>query len=455
MKKRILAVLMALALVCTGLTGCGGGNTGGTEGESANSGNSGEKTELTIWCIYTEAAVVKFQELIDMFNASSDEYHVTVDSGGSVTQIRQKMVTLQKEDYPSVFMGTNNALYEYSTAEYVVPIQKYLDEDEDKWTDDMIDVVKKSYTDLNGDQIAGVMGVSAKGYFVNVDLLKKAGYTLDDVTSFEKIAEISQAAHDKGVCDKAYLAGDGNDILDMLTYQGVDIVDADNGFDGKVSKSLYTEGETNASLKKLLTLYKGMYDGGCLEKTGFGGGRTKFVNNQSIFWTCTNSYYYLIDNMDLNFEWAFVPHVGVDENAEFKGDVLVEGTGLFIANSGDEAEMQGAYELIKFLASPEAQLFWCTYRGYLPYTNEAAESEEWITWRDEHFPSAKNITEGMISASADMKFPYTKVLASMLSANDTLYGEMELNGTSEIDRLIEEAGASIDKSIKITNMREE
>lgn len=452
MKKRILALLMVLALGCSGLTGCGGEKTPDTGGDSAN---SGEKIELSIWCIYTEAAMVKFEELIDMFNESSDKYHVTVDSGGNVTQIRQKMVTLQKEDFPSVFMGTNNALYEYSTAEYVVPLQEYLDKDEDKWTDDIFDVVKKSYTDLNGDLVAGVMGVSAKGYFVNVTLLEEAGYTLDDVTSFEKIAEISQAAHDKGICDKAYLSGDGNDILDMLTYQGVDIVDAGNGYDGKVTQSLYTEGETNASLKKLLTSYKEMYDGGCLEKTGFTGGRTKFVNGKSIFWTCTNSYYYLIDNMNLDFEWAFVPHVGVDENAEFKGDVLVEGTGLFIANSGDEEEMQGAYELIKFLSTPEAQLFWCTYRGYLPYTNEAIESEEWKTWMNSNFPSAQNIIDGMTSASSEMKFPYTKVLASLLSANETLYGQLELNTASEIDRLIEEAGASIDKSIKITNMREE
>lgn len=453
MKKRILALLMALVMACGVLTGCGGGAS--ESGGEGTANNSGDKIELSIWCIYTEAAVVKFQELIDKFNATSDKYHVTVDNAGSVTQIRQKLVTLQKEDYPAVFMGTNNALYEYSKADYVVPIQQYLDKDEEKWTDDMIDVVKKSYTDLEGNLIAGVMGVSAKGYFVNVDLLKKAGYTLDDVTSFEKIAEISQAAHDKGVCDKAYMAGDGNDILDMLTYQGVDILDSDNGFGGKTTKSLYTEGETNAALKKLLTLYKGMYDGGCLKKAGFGGGRSPFVNGQAIFWACTNSYFYLIDGMDLGFEWAFVPHVGVDDNAKFKDDVLVEGTGLFIANSGDEEKMQGAYELIKFLSEPEPQLFWCTYRGYLPYTNEAANSEEWITWRDANFPSAQKISEGMINASSDMKFPYSKVLASMLNANDSLYGELELNGASEIDRLIEEAGASIDKSIKITNMREQ
>jgi radical SAM protein with 4Fe4S-binding SPASM domain len=106
--------------------------------------------------------------------------------------------------------------------------------------------------------LGGIMGVSTKGWFVNVDLLKKAGYTLEDITSFEKVAEIAQTAHKKGLCKYGYTPYESFEIQNMLCYQGIDIFDKENGFAGVPTKCLLGEGEAYSYMKKLTETYAKM-----------------------------------------------------------------------------------------------------------------------------------------------------------------------------------------------------
>lgn len=449
MKKKLLTLLLALAMVCGCLTGCGG------DGDK-KPGKSGDTTELTLWCSYDEASTTVLKGLVEKFNEEYDgQYHMNVENTGTVTTYRTKLLSLKKSDYPSVFFGVSNAMAEYASESYVVPIQKYLDEDSDKWTDDMFDNVKTAYSDPDGNMIGGVMGLSTKGYMVNVTLLEKAGYSLEDITSFEKIAEISQAAVDKGLVKYGYCIGDGNDVYDMLIYQGVDIFDGGNGYDGDVTKCLYTEGETNAALKKLIGLQAKLFKSGAAYKNtgGTSASMSLFVNNQALFWTCTNSFVYEFSDLSLNFEWAFVPFTGVDENAKYKGCALTEGTGMFIANSEDEAQMQGAYEFIKFMSRPEIQVDWCTYRGYIPYTKTAAADQKWIDYENEFYPSAGVLMDMMENTPEELRFPNTQLMAQVLSTNANIKSVIMTEPDTNIDELINNAATSINESIEIQNLR--
>ena len=450
MKKRLVTLLLGLTMVCGLLSGCGGGKDGD------GSGGNGGTTELTLWCSYDEASTTVLEGLVDKFNEEyKDQYHMTVENTGTVTTYRTKLLSLKKSDYPSVFFGVSNAMAEYADASYVVPIQQYVDADEDKWTDDWYDNVKAAYSDQDGNLVGGVMGLSTKGYMVNVTALEAAGYTVDDITSFEKVAEISQAAVDKGVVKYGYCIGDGNDAYDMLIYQGVDIFDGGNGYTGDITKCLYTEGETNAALKKLIGLQAGLFKTGAAYKNtgGTSACMSLFVNNQALFWTCTNSFVYEFSDLTLDFEWAFVPFTGVDENAKYKGCALTEGTGMFIANSEDEAQMQGAYEFIKYMSREDLQVEWCTYRGYIPYTKTAAQNEEWLKYQNEFYPSAGLLMEMMQNTPSELRFPNSELMATVLSANANIKSVILTEPDSNIDELIENAASSINESIEIQNIR--
>lgn len=450
MKKKLLAGFLAVVIACTGLAGCGGNNAA-PENDAADSG----KIELTVWSSYTAASNAKFDELVKKFNQENTKYEVAVQTGQAASGNRQKLSTSTPEYYPSLFMGTNNAIYEYAEADYVAPIQDFIDKDSEDFTAGMLASVRASYSDAEGRLIGMPVGVSAKGYMVNLDVLEQTGYTLDDLTSFENIVAAAQAAFDKGASEYGYIPADGSEILDMLLYQGVAIFDNDNGHSGDITKSMYAEGDTNAALKKIAELYAGMVaSGACMKNTqGQDKGTATFVSGRSLFWACTSSFVYELEDVNVEFDWAFIPYQGVDANAKHKGSVIAEGTSIFIANTGDEAEMQGAYEFLKFLARPENQIFWSTFRGYTPYTEEALASEEWIAWRDEHYPSEAKLEEQFKVVNTELKFPNATITNKLLDASFEIVTNIISDPSGDLDTYIANAADTLNKSIEILLLR--
>ncbi len=450
MKKKLLAGLLVFALACTGLAGCGSKGDGNGQGETADG-----KTQLILWSSYTAASNAKLEELVKKFNKESADYEVSLETGQAASGNRQKLSTSTPEYYPSLFMGTNNAIYEYAKADYVAPVQDFIDKDSEDFTAGMLESVKASYSDTNGKLIGMPVGVSVKGYMVNLDVLAKTGYTVDDLTSFEKIAAAALAAVDKGASEYGYIPADGSEVLDMLLYQGVGIFDKDNGHSGDITKSLYAEGDTKAALEKMTKLYADMVKSGtCMKNTkGQDAGTATFVNGRSLFWACTSSFVYELQDVNVEFEWAFIPFQGVDDSAAHKGSVLPEGTSIFIANTGDEKEMQGAYEFLKFLAKPENQIFWSTFRGYTPYTEEALNSEEWTTWRDENYPSEVKLEEKLKAGSTGLKFPNATITNKLLDASFEIVSSIISEPSGDLNSYIETAAETLNKSIEILQLR--
>ena len=447
MKKRVLALMLVLLLAVTTFAGCGNSGDGGVDDGQA----SGGKTELVLWDYYGSNYHGKLQEMADLFNDSQDEYKLTVEQGGTILQ---KMELMQPKDYPSLFMAKNSEIGTITESGYTVPLQDYLDKDEDKWTDDILDCIKRGYCDDKGNMLGGILGVSCHGLMVNVTMLNQAGYQLEDVTSYEKMAEIAAAAYNKGLCTYGYVWYDGIDILDILTYQGVDIIDGGNGHDGDVTKCLYKTGETYESLSKLTGLMANMIDAGVAKENmdEYRGGQAPFVNGEVLFWTTTNSVVYTMEDAT-DFEWAFVPLMGVDDDATYKDGVLASGGGLFIANTGNEKEMQGAYEFIKFMSEKDNMIEWSTYGGYIPFTNEALGDSAWTTWRDEHFPSAAALVERMKNTPKELRYPNNPVSEQLKTANKNIFSAIILDPKADVDTYIDEAESSVTGSIQMLNLR--
>ena len=285
--KRCGILVLVLALVCSVFAGCGStGNSGSGEGDSANQpAEEGGKTKLILWSTYGTYGTQYMKELVDGFNDSQDQYVLEVSSGSDASGIRVKMQTSDPENYPSLICGTSTTMASYAKADYVVPLQQFIDADEEKWTESMYDAVKGCYTDLEGNLLGIPTGVSFNGYLVNVDILEAAGYTIADLTSFEKIAEIAKTAVDKGLCKYGISFASGVDLVDMLTMQGVDIVDGNNGYDGEASKSVLMEGESNAALKKAANLIADLFRSGVALDYGYGADCAAiFKSNNLLFW---------------------------------------------------------------------------------------------------------------------------------------------------------------------------
>ena len=367
-------------------------------------------------------------------------------------------MTTKQEYYPSLICGQPITTSTYATVDYVKPLQYFLDKDEDKWTEGIYDVVRTAYSDLDGNMIGCPIGVSSSGTFINVTMLEAAGYKVEDITSYEKIAEASKAAVKKGLCKYAITYSSGVDLLDMLTMQGVPFVDNDNGYSGDATKSMLQEGETYDALKKALSIYGNLYAEDVAypyTANSVTDGKESFLAGNLLFWTTTNSRVHYMLESDLNFEWAFIPSVGVDDSAEFKGYAIAEGTGAFICDTGDEEEMQGAYELIKYMSKKENQVYWCKALGYVPYTEEAAKDPDYIAWAEENWPSATKVSDMLLNAPKELRIPYVGIGNEILTANFEMWSNTYADPKGDLDAYIKEASDRIDEGIEILNIRTE
>ena len=450
MKKRMKQ--LGVLLLSVALLACGCGNDG-DDGAKTGKTESG-KTEVILWHTWGTKNAAHVQTLADEFNESQDKYEVTLINQASAGMIRQKMAALTPEEYPAIFCGTPTATCYYDSVSYVKPLQDYLDKDEDNWEEKIYSSIKSAYSNLDGDMIGSPFGVSSAGYFVNIDMIKQAGYTLEDVTSFEKMVNIATDVYKKGIAKYGIsYSTTGVELINTMTLQGIDMVDAGNGYKGDATKSLIMDGDTYTAIQKHMKLVASSYEAGAAMAFNSDSATQSFYNGSIAFYGATNSWtHYIVDN-GTDFEWAFIPDHGLDDSAKYKDYALTEGTGFYITDSGNEEAMQGAYEFIKFVAQPEKQAMWCSELGYIPYTEEAATVQTYVDWVNTNCPSLLDLSEKIKNAPADLRGPYTKVPDDLLGVGTFLYSYISEDPTGDMTDYFEEITMTVDEAIEIQAMR--
>lgn len=447
MSKRLLALLLSLVL-CLGLCACGG------EGDTTE--DDGLVTELSLWFPYGALSQAYLDQLVDKFNASQETYYIEIQNMGSVVAVRQKLdSTLNPADYPDIICGQTIATAYYANADWLKRVQDFVDQEETDWTQGVFSSVRDTYTDLDGNLLGYPLGVSCSGYWVNVDAIKAAGYTLEDLTSYEKIVEVATAVVNKGICEYGISYNEGTvELLDMMTIQGVNYVDSNNGFGGKIKKSLLLEGETYDAFKKATQLFAQTYASGVAYEFGTGGakGFNQFNDGKLSIVYATNSWGHCVFDGEPEFEYAFIPSVGIDNNAKYFGNVLVEGTGLYMCNTENEKKMQGAYEFIKFMAQPENQSAYCQCLGYVPYTEEAVAQADYQEWMLEYLPSSQNIIDKIKTTPSELRTPYVEFFDEMLNVTHTLYNYVALDPTfknESMETYMKDAAKVMEDGLKV------
>lgn len=448
--KVLLTVVLTLSM-CLGLCACGGSSD--SDGNASGDG----KVEITWWSYYAQSNMEYINVMINNFNSSQDKYHVTMVNQGGAAEIRTKLLSTKTENLPSMFTGTPITTGYYANSKFVAPMQQFLDADTDTWHEGIYDVVRTSYSDLDGNMVGWPFGVSSAGWFINTDLLTQAGYSIDQITNFETMSQAATAIVNKGLAKYGMAFGtNGVDLFDMLTLQGVDMVDADNGYSGDASRCVFAEGETATALNKALDIFGGLYKDKVALTYGSDTNSESiplFVKGELAMFYATNSYANKVVTYNPTFNYTFIPSVPVDASATYLGNAMSEGTGSYICNTGDEAEMQGAYEFIKFLAKPENQAYWATCTGYIPYTEEGYNQADYQTWMTTNFPAAANVKNILLNSAAELRGPYTIIPNALQSACTEIYYAVSLDPTGDKAAIVQEAIDVVDEAFEIQALR--
>ena len=166
--KKIFALLLALTMAIS-LAACGSNEdtssedaATATEGESSSADPRAdwgpeptETTEVVVWTFYGETMKNQFQDVADAFNASQTKYHVTIESQGSQAEMNAKIQSTAQEDLPAIFHGAVENVAMYAAADYCVPIQEFIDMDEESWgeLENTWAAIRTAYQDDAGNQI--------------------------------------------------------------------------------------------------------------------------------------------------------------------------------------------------------------------------------------------------------------------------------------------------------------
>lgn len=457
--KKLIAFLLALVM-CLSLAACGGNDTPAADAPAADTPAADAPVqdgvvEITWWTNYGSTSVVVIQELIDAFNASQDQYHVTIERQGGAAELKAKLRSTKAENLPVMFSGTPATTSFYANSDFTYCFQDLLDADSEDWTSDLYSAIRTSYCDTEGKMWGFPFGVSCTGVWVNEDILKAAGYTIGDITSFVKLCQIAKDITKGGYA--TYGMGfhkDGAYLNNMMTLEGVDAVDNDNGYTDFATRSLYTEGATNAALTEAMTAYAELYANGAAMPFGNdvnGEIIPSFVSGDVAMFFATNSYAAKLLSYESNINFTFIPMVGLTENAAHEG-VISSGTGNYICASASDAEKQGAYEFIKFLAQAENQSFWCEQTGYIPYTQACSDYESYKTWMTENFPAAEQLLADLLATDGSLKLPYISVATDQLNANILMMEQLYIDPAGDVQAYLEEAAATIDEALEIAAM---
>ena len=245
MKKKLLSVLLAGAMVMS-LAACGGG---AKDSGSAKS-DAGSDNKLTVW-----AWDQKFN--IAAMKAAGEEYAKTHEG------FELEVIETSSDDCQTKLTTAANA-GDYSTLPDIVLMQdnsyqKYLKSYPDAFTDlsdmdinwDDFGTLKQSYSMLDGKHYGVPFDNGAVVACYRTDILEEAGYTIDDLTdiTWSKFIEIGKAVHEKtGKYLLTSEAAGGDTIMMMIQSCGANFVDED----GKA----WIEG--NPTAEKCIDLYTEM-----------------------------------------------------------------------------------------------------------------------------------------------------------------------------------------------------
>ena len=199
MKKKLLSALLSAAMVASLLIGCGAkeAEAPAAEAPAAEETVEEEATEETTEEATEEVAAGEGQVYYLNFKPEQDEQWqalaksyteqtgvpVTVVTAASGTYEETLTAEIAKDEAPTLFQA-NGPVGLANWSDYCYDLTG---------SEILSNLTSDSFALKNGDEVAGIAYViESYGIITNVELLEKAGYTTDDIKSFEDLKKVAE-----------------------------------------------------------------------------------------------------------------------------------------------------------------------------------------------------------------------------------------------------------------------
>jgi len=252
MKKRILAVFLAAAMVLS-LAACG---TKGDDGGSGESGASTNENELTVWCWDPAFNIYAMQEAEKVYQKDHPDFKLNIVEtpwNDVQTKLTTAATSNDLKSLPDILLMQDNA-FQKNVISYPDAFASLADSGIDftqfpeaKTAYSVVDKVNYGVPFDNGTVVAAY----------RTDILKEAGFTVEDFTdiTWDEYIEKGKVVLEKtGKPLLSCQAGEAQLVMMMLQSAGASLFD-DEGQPDMVG---------NKALEKVLETYKALKDSGVL-----------------------------------------------------------------------------------------------------------------------------------------------------------------------------------------------
>lgn len=370
MRRRTFALATAVAAAGLPLTACGG------ERETERGPN--DEIIVTFWHSMRGNNGEQMQAFVEEFNESQSEIIVRESEQGMYDEAYTKLMqVVGTDDAPDVMqMGK---LRETLDAGMITPIQELVDADDQFDIDTLLPAVRAEYT---VDDTLQYMPQAASNnvIFFNVDAFTEAG--LDPAAPPRTYSEFAETAkilkEELGMDEGAAFLIEGGMFSALLSAQGEPVLNNANGWDGAPTAAEF-DGPAGV---EVMTWLKEMFDAGLLGNYGrdFDDMRQPWYSEKvGMIMDTTAATIMHEQAATFGFEVMSIP---VPDGAELL-TASPGGAGLAILEDVADETKQAAFELVKFLVSPEIQARWAANTGYFPVTDSAWDEETLAQAMDE------------------------------------------------------------------------
>ncbi|HJB10001.1 MAG TPA: ABC transporter substrate-binding protein [Candidatus Brachybacterium merdavium] len=370
MRRRTFALATAAAAAGLSLPACGGTR------EAERGPN--DEIIVTFWHSMRGNNGEQMTAFVDEFNENQSEIIVRESEQGMYDEAYTKLMQVVGTDEAPDIMQMGK-LRETLDARMITPMQEFVEADGDFDVDTLLPAVRAEYTVEDALQFMP-QAASNNVIFFNVDAFEEAGLDPSDpprtYSEFRKVAETLK--EELGMDEGAAFLIEGGMFSALLSAQGEPLLNNANGWEGAPTAAEFD----GAAGVDVMTWLKDMFDAGLLGNYG------------RDFDDMRQPWYSKKVGMIMDTTAATIMH---EQAATFAFDVMpipvpdgVEpltaspgGAGLAILEDVADETKQAAFELVKFLVSPEIQARWAANTGYFPVTDPAWDEETLIQAMDE------------------------------------------------------------------------
>lgn len=335
-------------------------------------------TEITFWHAMSAELGTKLESIVDGFNKSQSDYHVTPVFKGTYPEAMTGAIAAfragQQPDIVQVYeVGTGTMMAAKGAVYPVYQLMKDTGQAFDPKA--YLQAVVGYYTDTDGNMLSMPFNSSTPILYYNKDVFKKAGLDPEKApATWEELIDDSNKIMKSGAAKCGFTTGWVSWVQteNMSAWHNVPIGTEQNGFGGLDAELTYN----NDFMIRHWGNLKKWADAGIFEYGGpVGGGDAppKFYSQECAMYMNSSASRagVLLNAKDFKVGFGMLPYYSDVKGAPQNS--IIGGATLWVLQGHTPEEYKGVAAFLAYLSKPEVQADWHEFSGYLPITTAAYE----------------------------------------------------------------------------------